>query len=128
MAENFHDTAASFDQNEAYLKDPISSESKPYSTKQQAANQAHGHKTWLYHKVIGGKVFDNNAIDAAFEKVWQHEPFEHPNAPGVTAETPEATETDEVKLLRDELERAGVVVDKRWGVKRLREELTKTSG
>ncbi len=118
MPENINDTPARFEENEEYLRDPISNSAKPYSTKQEAANREHAEKVWMYHKTEGARLFDKDDVPEG----WQDTPFEHPNNPD---HQPEPVENDELKALREEAEDMGIEVDKRWGVKRLKEEMIK---
>lgn len=125
--ENLHNTAATYDQNQDYLKDPTRPESKPYSTKQQAANQAQGGRSWLYHKTKGEQIFDAEDMEQAEKDGWSNTPFKHPNNPDHQAPVDASENNSETDALKLEAERIGLKVDKRWSNKRLREEIVKAA-
>lgn len=122
--ENLNDSPARFEDNEHYLKDPTSPSSKPYSTKQQAANERWRMRETLYHEVHGRKVFNKDEVEDAKAEGWRDVPFIHPKNPDKKVE---AVETEEIKLLREEAEKMGIKVDKRWSSKRLQDEMLKVS-
>jgi len=118
MAANLNDSPATFEQNQQYLKDPMSAQGRPYSTKQMAANRNHGSKVRLYHKDYkkdnGGKLFDADEVDAAISEGWSDIPFINHNNPEEKVERVEAKETDERKALIAEAEKMNIKIDKRW--------------
>lgn len=125
MPENIHNTPATLDQHLQYLKDPMSPQGKPYSTKQIESNTNNARRKWLYHKTEGGKLFDIDEVEAATAKGWVDTPFVHPNNPDHAA--PKAAEPASAVLdvLRKEAKGMGIDVDMRWGEKRLQDEMTK---
>jgi len=123
--ENLNDSPARFEDNEHYLKDPTSPSSKPYSSKQKEANARWGMRETLYHEKEGRRVFNKDEVEEAKKNGWRDVPFVHPRHPKKKVEAP--VETDELKLLREEAEKMGIEVDKRWGSKRLQDEMLKAS-
>lgn len=126
MPENINDSPARYEENEDFLRDPMSNTAKPYSRKQKEANYNHARKTWLYHKTEGAKLFDKDEVEDAFEDGWVDVPFKHPNNPKHVAPTKEEKESPEYLALKEEAEGLGIKVDKRWGLKKLTEEIMKT--
>ena len=128
MAENLHDTPATYEQNLAYLKNPESPESKKYSSKQAEANIAHKTKVMLYHADhdggVGGRVFDREDAEDAAAAGWVDTPFKHPNNPDHQP-VPEPVASPERDMLIDEAEKLGITIDKRWGLERLRKAIVK---
>ena len=115
--ENINDTPARFEENQDYLRDPLSTTAKPYSTKQQQANEEHASKVWLYNK-DGGKLFSRDEAEEAMKDGWKPEPYKK-------AKEEKPVEDAELKALREEAKDMGVKVDKRWNKKRLMEEMEK---
>lgn len=117
MAENLNDSPATYEENQAYLRDPLDPKSKPYSSKQVAANEAHRLVTHLYHKNHeAGRDFYIEEVEQAKADGWVDVPFVHPNNP----EHKEPEITSERTLLFEEAERLGVKVDKRLSDTKLR--------
>jgi isopentenyldiphosphate isomerase len=108
MPENINDTPARYDQNNEYLRDPMNTQAKPYSTKQMTANQSHANKVWVYNE-DGGKIVSLEEAKKLLSDGWKDSPYAHPNA------------------LKTEAENVGLKVDKRWGAKKLKDELLKAS-
>ena len=115
MPENLNDSPARLEENEEYQRDPYSTQGKPYSTKQLAANARHGQRETLYHNEHGRRVFMRDEVEDAKKDGWRDVPFVHPRHPENVIEI----DDPEMKALVKEAQEMGIKVDKRWNKKRL---------
>ena len=130
MPENLHDSPARLEEHEQYLRDPTSTGGKPYSSKQRAANEEHKRRVTLCHKTEGRQKFDASEVENAMKNGWRDTPFVHPRHPGKILDTVEPAEqepTPEMQALLGEAKKLGIAVDKRWGQKRLQDEILKAA-
>ena len=126
MAENLHDTPATYEQNLEYLRDPDKPEAKPYSTRQKAANEENKNWCTLYHKIHapgnnGGRDFRREDVEQAMEDGWQDSPILHPNDPAVTAVAVKQPMTPERELLLAEATKLGLHPADTWPIEQLRQ-------
>lgn len=126
--ENLNNSAVTLEQHIKYMKDPTDVEGKPYSTKQVSANIAHAQRETLYHKTLsppmGRRVFDKEDVEQAKKDGWVDVPYIHPKNPKKVVEAKEP-ETPELEALKAEAKSMGIKVDKRWGIKKIKEAMLK---
>ena len=126
--ENLRDTPARYEENELYQRDPLSNHAKPFSSKQMKANEQHKRLVTLYHKEHGRQKFDRDEMQSKMAEGWRDVPFVHPRHPDKKIDAQKEQESPPlIDALRDEAVKMGVTVDKRWGEKKLKEEILKAA-
>lgn len=130
MAENLRDTPATYEENLDYLRDPEHPKSKPYSSKQKAANAEHARHVTLYHKIHapgleGGRDFLREEVEAAKAEGWVTRPILHPNDPNVSTSRAAVVQpmTPERQILLEEAAKLGLQVKDTTPIDQLRADI-----
>lgn len=114
MPENLNDTAATGKQHQTYLNNREDPGGKPYSRRQNEANERTVGRSMRYNEdnPTRGVVFEAHDLARAEEEGWVDAPLIHPNCPNVKpkpkVEEKVEEKNPELKVLWDEVDRLNI--------------------